>query len=402
VDVSGGPEHVLVVGAGLGGIRTVEQLRQAGYEGRISLVGAEEHPPYDRPPLSKQLLAGDWEPERLALKDDAALEDLGVRLYLGLPAVALRPGEVELADGSVLAADAIVLATGVVARRLPGQPDSVHTLRTLDDALALRAELDSASTLAVVGAGFIGAEVASTAAAKGVAVTVLEAAPVPLARGLGEEVGALAGRLITEGGVELRLGARITGFAEGAVELADGSRVAADVVVVGIGGVPDLEWLADTGLDLSNGVPCDTAGRVAGLDGVWALGDAAAWTGVDGERHRHEHWTSTTDQATVVARAITGTEPPPESVPYVWSDQFGLKIQVIGETEGADAVEQLLGEGLDGGPVQGTLVGYFREDRLIGVAGFGAARYVARCRALLLQKTSRAEAREFAASLVKR
>ncbi|SDG59648.1 Reductase C-terminal [Pseudonocardia oroxyli] len=393
---------MLVVGAGLGGIRTVEQLRQAGYEGRISLVGAEPHPPYDRPPLSKQLLAGEWEPERVSLKDDAALEDLGVRLYLGLPAVALRPGEVELADGSVLAADAIVLATGVVARRLPGQPDSVHTLRTLDDALALRAELETAESLVVVGAGFIGAEVASTAAAKGVAVTVLEAAPVPLARGLGEEVGGLAGRLLTEGGVELRLGARITGFTDGGVELADGTRVAADVVVVGIGGVPDLEWLADTGLDLSDGVPCDAGGRVVGLDGVWALGDAAAWEGPDGVRHRHEHWTSTSDQATVVARAITGTEAPPETVPYVWSDQFGLKIQVIGEPAAADAVEQLLGEGLDGGPIKGTVVGYFADDRLVAVAGFGAARYVVRYRALLQEKASRGAARELAASFTRK
>jgi NADPH-dependent 2,4-dienoyl-CoA reductase/sulfur reductase-like enzyme len=400
--LSGGPEHVLVVGAGLGGLRTVEQLRQAGYEGRISLVGAEPHPPYDRPPLSKQLLAGEWEPERLSLKDDAALEDLGVRLYLGLPAVALRPGEVELADGSVLSADAIVLATGVVARRLPGQPSGVHTLRTLDDALALRAELDTASSLVVVGAGFIGAEVASTAAAKGVAVTVLEAAPVPLARGLGEEVGALAGRLITEGGVDLRLGARITGFAEGGVELADGTRVPADVVVVGIGGVPDLEWLADTGLDLSDGVPCDAEGRVVGLDGVWALGDAAAWEGADGGRHRHEHWTSTSDQATLVARGITGTEAPPATVPYVWSDQFGLKIQVIGEPAAADAVEQLLGEGLDGGPIKGTVVGYFAGDRLVAVAGFGAARYVVRYRVLLQEKGSREAARELAASFVKK
>lgn len=400
--MSGGPEHVLVVGAGLGGIRTVEQLRHAGYEGRISLVGAEVHPPYDRPPLSKQLLAGEWEPERVSLKDDAALDDLGVRLYLGLAAVALRPGEVELSDGSLLAADAIVLATGVVARRLPGQPDSVHTLRTLDDSLALRDALATASTLVVVGAGFIGAEVASTAAARGVAVTVLEAAPVPLARGLGEEVGGLAGRLITEGGVDLRLGARITGFAEGGVELADGTRVDADVVVVGIGGVPDLGWLADTDLDLSDGIPCDTAGRVVGLDGVWALGDAAAWEGVDGRRHRHEHWTSTSDQATVVARAITGTEAPVATVPYIWSDQFGLKIQVIGEPGQADSVQQLLGEGLDGGPIKGTVVGYFADDRLVAVAGFGAARYVVRFRALLQEKAPREAARELAASLARR
>ena len=397
--MSGGPEHVLVVGAGLGGIRVVEQLRQAGYEGRISLVGAEEHPPYDRPPLSKQLLAGEWEAERIALKDDAALEDLGVRLYLGLPAVALRPGEVELADGSVLSADAIVLATGVVARTLPGQPDTVHTLRTLDDALALRTELEKASSLLVVGAGFIGAEVASTAVAKGVAVTVVEAAPVPLVRGLGEEVGAMAGRLIREGGVDLRLGTALKRFTEDGVQLADGSTLSADVVVVGIGVRPDLEWLTDTGLDLVDGVPCDEQGRVLGLDGVWALGDMASWRDPEGEgHHRHEHWTSTSDQATVVARAITDTEAPPATVPYFWSDQFGLKIQLIGRPDLADSVEQLQGEGLDGGAIKGTVVGYFAGERLVAVAGFGAARYVVRYRALLQQKADRAAARELAAS----
>jgi NADPH-dependent 2,4-dienoyl-CoA reductase/sulfur reductase-like enzyme len=405
--LSGGPEHVLVVGAGLGGIRTVEQLRHAGYEGRISLVGAEEHTPYDRPPLSKQLLAGDWEAERLALKDDSGLEDLGVRLYLGLPAVALRPGEVELADGSVLSADAIVLATGVVARTLPGQPEVVHTLRTLDDALALRTDLDKAASLLVVGAGFIGAEVASTAVAKGVRVTVLEAAPVPLVRGLGERVGAMAGRLIAEGGVDLRLGVALKEFLPTAsgvtVELADGTRLEADVAVVGIGGRPDLEWLADTGLDLRDGVLCDATGRVLGLDGVWALGDMAAWADAEtGGHHRHEHWTSTADQATVVSRAITGTEPPPPTVPYFWSDQFGLKIQLIGRPDLADSVEQLQGEGLDGGPIKGTVVGYFAGNALVAVAGFGAARYVVRYRALLQQKADREAARDLAASFVKK
>jgi NADPH-dependent 2,4-dienoyl-CoA reductase/sulfur reductase-like enzyme len=394
------PEHVLVVGAGLGGIRTVEQLRQAGYEGRISLVGAEEHPPYDRPPLSKQLLAGDWEPEKIALKDAAALDDLGARTYFGLRAVALRPGEVEFADGSVMAADAIVLATGVEARKLPGQPDSVHTLRTLDDSLALRAELAGAKSLLVVGAGFIGAEVASTAVGKGVATTVVEAAPVPLQRGLGTEVGAMAGRLIAEGGVDLRLGVAITEFTDGAVVLADGTRLEADVMVVGIGGRPDLDWLTDTGLDLVDGVQCDEQGRVVGLDGVWALGDMASWTDpVLGGHHRHEHWTSTSDQAVVVARAITGTEAPPAAVPYFWSDQFGLKIQLIGRPDVADEILPLRGEGLSGGAIKGTVVGYLREGVLVAVAGFGAARYIARFRALLTQPTDRAAVLEFAGTL---
>ena len=395
---------MLVIGAGLGGIRTVEQLRQTGYDGRISLVGAEEHPPYDRPPLSKQLLAGAWEPERIALKDAAALADLGVQTCFGLTAAALRPGEVEFADGSVLAADAIVLATGVKARRLPGQPHSVHTLRTLDDALALRAALEQASTLLVVGAGFIGAEVASTAVGKGIAVTVVVAAPVPLVRGLGQEVGAMAARLLREGGADLRTGLAITSFAdvpEGvAVELADGSRIEAAVAVVGIGGQPDLGWLSDTGLDLADGVQCDSQGRVAGLDGVWAVGDMAAWADpVLGGHHRHEHWTSTTDQAAIVARAITGSEPPPPTVPYFWSDQFGLKIQLIGRPDVADAVVPLRGDGLAGGPIKGTVAGYLRAGTLTAVAGFGAARYVARMRTPLMAGIEHQAALQYVATL---
>ncbi|MCW0213147.1 MAG: FAD-dependent oxidoreductase [Pseudonocardia sp.] len=396
------PEHVLVVGAGLGGLRTVEQLRQVGYEGRISLVGAEPHPPYDRPPLSKQLLAGTWEPEKVALRDEASLEDLGVRMHLGLRAVALRPGEVELADGSLLTADAIVLATGVEARTLPGQPEDVFVLRTLDDALALRAALEKAGSLLVVGAGFIGAEVASTALDRGVAVTVLEAAPVPLSRGLGDEVGTICARLIREAGVDLRTGTALARFVDAhTVELADGSTVSADVVVVGIGGRPDLQWLADTGLDLTDGVPCDARGRVEGLGGVWAVGDMSSWSDADGSRHRFEHWTSTGDQAAIVARDITGAEAPQPSVPYFWSDQFGLKIQLIGRPDRADSVFPLHGEGLAGGPVKGTVVGYLAGDTLVAVAGFGAARYVVRYRAQLIAGASRAAALEFADTLRK-
>jgi len=209
------PEHVLVVGAGLGGLRTVEQLRSAGFQGRISLVGDEQHAPYDRPPLSKQVLTGEWAPERTTLRSVEGLDDLGVRTHLGMRAVALRPGEVELADGASLHADAIVVATGLAARTLPGQPAGVHTLRTLDDALALRAALERAGSLLVVGGGFIGAEVASSARTRGLAVTVLEALPVPSARALGEELGALTGRLMTEAGVDLRTDVRIDGFVTG-------------------------------------------------------------------------------------------------------------------------------------------------------------------------------------------
>jgi NADPH-dependent 2,4-dienoyl-CoA reductase/sulfur reductase-like enzyme len=388
------PEHVLVIGAGLGGLRTVEQLRGAGYQGRISLVGAEVHDPYDRPPLSKQVLTGDWEPERTRLRSSDELDELGVRTHLGLRAVALRSGEVELSDGASLHGDAVVIATGLVARRLPGQPDGTHTLRTLDDALRLRTALETAESLLVVGGGFIGAEVASSARSRGIDVTVLEAAPAPSIRALGPVLGALNGRLLTEGGVDLRTDVQITGFGGSGVQLADGSTVEADATVVGIGGAPDLGWLDGTGLDVGAGLRCSPAGRVLGIDGVWAVGDVASWDG-----HRSEHWTSAGDQAAVVARDILGAEPPPATVPYFWSDQFGLKIQLIGQPEGADGLLPLHGAGLDGGPIRGTVAGYLSGDRLVAVAGFGAARLIARYRALVADGAGRAAVEDFAAAL---
>src|SRR4051794_5699039 len=407
--MSAQPEHVLVIGAGLGGLRTAEQLRSAGYQGRISLVGDEARAPYDRPPLSKQVLSGAWEPERIVLSSVEALTELGVRTHLGLRAVALHPGVVELSDGSALHGDAIVIATGLSARTLPGQPGRVHTLRTLEDALALRATLERVESLLVVGGGFIGAEVASTAHDRGIRVTVLEALDVPSSRALGTELGAVAGRLMTEGGVDLRTGVSITGFVEAdgptavEAELADGSRVRADAAVVGVGGVPRLGWMDGCGIaaaDLAAGLPCGPTGRVQGLEATWAVGDVALWEDPHlGGRHRHEHWTSAGDQAAVVARDILGADPPPPTVPYFWSDQFGLKIQLIGRPEPADSVLPLHGEGLKGGDIRGTVAGYLAGDRLVAVAGFGAARRVARYRALVGSGASRTDALALAESL---
>jgi NADPH-dependent 2,4-dienoyl-CoA reductase/sulfur reductase-like enzyme len=297
-----------------------------------------------------------------------------------------------------------VIATGLVARELPDQPTHVHTLRTLDDALALRATLETAASLLVVGAGFIGAEVASSARTRGTAVTVVEALDVPAVHALGPQVGPLAGRLITESGAELHTGAKITRFADApdgvAVELADGRQIAADAAVVGIGGVPRLDWLAGTGLDTSRGLACGPTGQVHGLEGVWAVGDVAAWDDpVTGSRHRHEHWTSAGDQATVVARDVLAAPPPPPMVPYCWSDQFGLKIQILGRPELADEVVPLHGTGLDSGPVRGTVAAYVAGDRVVAVVGFGAARLVARYRPLVAASAPLSDARELAATL---
>ncbi len=387
------PEHVAVVGAGLAGIRTIEQLRGAGYTGTISLIGAEPHPPYDRPPLSKQVLTGALAPERIVLKDHNALATLDVRTYFGTRAVALLDDSLALADGSHITADAFVIATGAHPRTLPDQPESVHTLRTLEDSLALRTALAGAASLLVVGGGFIGAEVAWAAVNQGLRVTVVEALAVPCERALGPDVGRVCGRLITESGVDLRLGAKLEGFRDAhTVELADGDSLTADVVLVGIGATPTLDWLRRDGLDTTHGLACDASGRVLGATDVWAVGDVAAWFDPLRARHfRHEHWTSATDQAAIVARDILGAEPPTPTVPYFWSDQFGMKIQGIGRPDLSDSVMTLHGDGLTGGTIKGTVVGYFSADRLVAVVGFGAAKWVARHRPLVANGATRAE-----------
>jgi 3-phenylpropionate/trans-cinnamate dioxygenase ferredoxin reductase subunit len=273
-------------------------------------------------------------------------------------------------------------------------------LRTLDDSIALKAALDEASSLLVVGGGFIGAEVATVARERGVAVTVLEAAPVPAVRALGPELGALLARLITENGVDLRTGVTITGFPDVgkrvAAQLSDGTVVEADIAVVGVGGAPEVAWVPAEGpggevLDLSNGLACGTTGRVAGLPGVWAVGDVANWSQAAGGSHRMEHWTSAGEEALVVARDILGAEPPPEALPYVWSDQFGMKIQQIGLPHRGEEIVALHGEGLDGGPIRGTVAAHFDGDRIVGVTGFGAPRFVVRYRASVLAGASRDE-----------
>ncbi|MFV2178566.1 NAD(P)/FAD-dependent oxidoreductase [Actinomadura sp. LOL_016] len=390
---------MIVVGAGVGGLRTVEQLRTLGFDGTISLVGEEQHAPYDRPPLSKQVLTGEWEPSRTVLRTRDALDELGVRAHLGVPAVRVRPGEVELSDGRSLRGDAVVAATGLAPRALPGQPEPVFRLRTVGDAVALRDTLARIGSLLIIGGGFIGAEVASAARRRGIAVTVIEALPVPSARVLGHRLGALAGRLLTEGGVTLRTGCPISGFESAgrdgrvAVRLADGEIVQADAAVVGIGGVPRIEWLDATGVDTTDGIACGPTGRVHGLAGTWAVGDIAAWDDPEhGGRYRHEHWTSAVDQAAAAARDILGLPAADASVPYFWSDQFGVKIQLVGRPDTADGILPLRGEGLDGGPVRGTVVGYTAGDRLVAVIGFGAAGAVARYRRLVTDGADSAKA----------
>lgn len=335
---TGALDSVVIVGASLAGHATAKALRQQGFDGRISIVGAETERPYDRPPLSKEFLAGTADEYDLALETED--ETLDAEWILGAEAIALDPGTgtVSLADGRSIRGSAIVIATGSRARRLTTALRGVHTLRTLEDARKLRAELLSGGRLVVIGAGFIGAEVASTAHTLGMHVTVLEAAPTPLFRQLGEILGQSVAGLHQANGVKLFVGVPVvsllgTDRVEG-VELADGQIIPADVVVAGIGADAAVDWLDKSGLVINNGVVCDSRGATS-IPGVYAVGDCSAWFDpAIGQVHRVEHWTDSRDRPASAVRALltgdTNPEPTPLRAPYFWSDQYGVKIQFAG------------------------------------------------------------------------
>ncbi|MBV2363693.1 NAD(P)/FAD-dependent oxidoreductase [Streptomonospora nanhaiensis] len=338
---------VTVVGASLAGLAAARALREQGYTGALTVVGAERHAPYDRPPLSKDFLLGKAEAADLALtaEDDS---DLDVRWRLGARAVALEPRRraVVLADGTEVASDAVVVATGAAALPLPGAPRlaGVHTLRTLDDAEALRAELASGSPrVAVVGGSFIGAEIASACAALGLETTVVEAAAAPLEHVLGPEVAAAVAGLHAANGVRLLCGTPVAALAGAdrvtGLVLADGRTVLADVVVVGIGARPATDWLTGSGLELDRGVVCDPGLRTA-LPGVVAVGDAARVRRADGTTTRAEHWSAANDQPPVAVRNLLAgrTVAAYARVPYFWSDQYGRRLQFAGETRPGDTL----------------------------------------------------------------
>jgi NADPH-dependent 2,4-dienoyl-CoA reductase/sulfur reductase-like enzyme len=331
--------HVVIVGASLAGLRSVESLRAAGFDGRVTMVGDELHEPYDRPPLSKEILTGKLEVPDIRLRDNAGMAALEVDLLLGARATHLdvEAREVELDGCRRLSYDEVVIATGSRARRLPSFDglQGAHVLRTIEDAVAIRDAMETSESVAIVGGGFIGSEVASAARDRGLPTTVLEAMDAPLCRGLGATLGSRLGQLHSEAGAVLRCGVDIDGPVgerqiEG-VRLADGGIIDADLVVVGVGSVPNTEWLDGSGLDVTNGVRCDGVGRAHGAEHVHAIGDVARWASERfGDDVRTEHWTSAGDQAQVVVAGLLGLPVPAEAVPYVWSDQFGHRIQVGG------------------------------------------------------------------------
>ena len=402
-----GLPSVVIVGASLGGLRTATGLRRLKFEGRITLVGDEPHLPYDRPPLSKEVLAGEKQPADATLRPVGFFEEQGIDLRLGSPAVGLDADArtITLGTGEALQYDAAVIATGARARRLPGVADipAVYVMRTLDDSAAIRSSFDTARHLLVVGAGFIGSEVAASARSRGVDVTIIEAADQPLAMAVGAEVGERCAALHGLYGVELRCGVGGVGVEETpdglSVGLSDGAEIPCDVVVVGIGVIPNIEWLEGSGIDLDRAVVCDRYLRTS-LPGVYALGDLASWYNpLLRQRMRVEHWTNTVEQSTTVARNILnsfgGDDPVAYSgIPYFWSDQYGHRLQLVGLASRDEVVF------VHDSPDEVSLMALYRRgDRFGGAFAIDRVGPLMKMRRLVLGQASFDEALEFAAGL---
>jgi len=365
---------IVIVGGGLAAQRCAETLRRRGYEAPVRMVCAEPEPPYDRPPLSKEMLAGETAAEALAYRPAWWYEEKRVELLLGVRAGGLDPGarRLRLDSGAELPYEKLLIATGGGARRLPFLEgyENVHYLRTLADARRLRGELRAGARLAIVGAGFIGQEVAATARRLGAEVTMLEALEVPLAPILGAEVGGWFAGLHAEEGVRVLTGAMLEG-ARGAdrveeLVLADGRRLACDAVVVGVGTIPATAWLEGSGLE-PDGVRTDTAGRTK-LPGVFAAGDASIpFEPRFGAHARTEHWDAAAWQGAAAARSMLGEYPGTPPLPSFWSDQYGLRIQYVGHAHRADAVA------FDGDPAERDFEAIFTQSG-VPVAGLTVGR----------------------------
>lgn len=380
----------LIVGASLAGLRCAQALRAAKHEGDVVLVGDEPHVPYDRPPLSKQVLTGEWDAAKIVLGE---APDVDLRLGVRATDLDLAGRSVGVHGGDRLAFEHLVIATGAAPRQLPGGEaslDGVFTLRTLDDALAIKAALEARPRrVVVVGAGFIGAEVAAVARTLGLEVTILEALPTPLARGLGPTLGPAVAAIHGDHGVELRTGVAVDALeGDGRVQrvvLTDGSSVEAEVVVVGIGVLPNTGWLEGSGLTVGDGVVCDATLRAA--PGVWAIGDVARWPHplLGDELVRIEHWTNAVEQAQHVGRCIATGEPAPfGTVPFVWSDQYDHRIQVLGRPGADDDVHVVSGSFEERRFVALTADG----QRLTGAVGMDDPKRTMRARRALMNRLS--------------
>lgn len=399
-------EHLAVVGASLAGIRAVEAARKAGHEGTVTLVGAEPHLPYDRPPLSKAFLDEAHEPADPRFRtEDHLRAELGVALRLGVPASGLDPDarSIAMADGSEIGYDALVIATGGAARMLQGNGgvDGVHALRTWDDAIAVRAALDAGARTVVIGAGFIGSEVASSARKRGLEATIVETLPVPLVRSVGEDMGKACAELHRGNGTDLRCGETVGGIESSSgrvtgVRLGSGEVVPAELVVVGIGVAPCTDWLEGSGIELherDRGVVADATLRAA--DGVYAAGDVVHFPNhlFDDEVMRLEHWTTAAEQGALAARNAMDPANANElgTVPYFWSDWYDSRIQFVGRPA-ADEIRVVSAEQGD----DRFLALYRRGDRLIGTITIDRPTQIMKYKRLISKRASWAEALEFA------
>ena len=365
-------KRIVIVGGGLAAARTAEQLRRSAFDGSITIVGAEGHLPYDRPPLSKQVLRSEL--DDVTLKPREFYDDNKITLALGSAVRSLDTGAqtVTLDDGSQLEYDDVVIATGLVPRRIPSFPalPGIHVLRSFDESMALREEAGAARRAVVIGAGFIGCEVAASLRGLGVDVVMVEPQPEPLASVLGEQIGALVSRLHRAEGVDVRTGVGVDSVTGRdrvqKVALTDGSELDTDLVVVGIGSRPATDWLEGSGVEVDDGVVCDRVGRT-NAPHVWALGDVASWQNATGHQARVEHWSNVAEQARVLVPSLLGQELPSNLVvvPYFWSDQYDIKIQCLGEPEADDVVHLVEDDG------RKFLAYYERDGVVAGVVGGG-------------------------------
>ncbi len=364
--------RIVIVGGGLAAARAAEQLRRSAFDGPITIVSDEVHLPYDRPPLSKQVLRSEL--DDVALKPREFYDENNITLLLGSAARKLDTANrtVTLDDGTELEYDEVVIATGLVPRRIPSFPDlrGIHVLRSFDESMALRQEAGSARRAVVVGAGFIGCEVAASLRGLGVEVVMVEPQPEPLASVLGEQIGALVSRLHRAEGVDVRTAVgveSVTGRDRAEkVVLTDGTELEADLVVVGIGSRPATDWLEGSEVEVDNGVVCDRVGKTS-TPHVWALGDVASWQDATGHQARVEHWSNVAEQARVLVPSLLGQDLPSNLVvvPYFWSDQYDIKIQCLGEPEADDVVHLVDDDG------RKFLAYYERDGVVAGVVGGG-------------------------------
>lgn len=379
------------------------------------MIGSENRLPYDRPPLSKKLLAGEWEPDRIALRKTEDFESLNLEWKLGSPAVSLDLDErrLKLDSGESMSFDGLIVATGSAARKLPNQPvwKGIHGLRTMDDALALRSAIEPTPQVplprvVVIGAGFIGLEVAATARNRGCRVTVLEGAEAPMMRGLGVEMGRATSLVHTDNGIDMRMNVAVSRFFEsspgqvGGVELASGEKVEADVVVIGIGAAPVTAWLESSGLEIRDGVVCDRFLN-AGHPLVYAAGDVCRWTNdLYGREMRVEHWTTASEQGAAAARNLLGEAAGSERVPYsavpfFWSDQFTARIQFLGRADGDENVHVVVGSPED----RAFVALYERDGILVAALGVSRPRQLMPFRPLIASRVSITEAFALARTL---